>query len=81
MGKYRIIFTGRKLHAIGITYPITAEVVAEGIPAAVLSLYDTYDCVMAPQVLVYDSETGQYGRDLFDRDGHYICKVKGCYEG
>jgi len=50
MPRYEIKFIGRALGAIGITYPITAVVEAEGEEQARLKLYDEYDCVVGAKV-------------------------------
>jgi hypothetical protein len=49
MPKFRIAFTGCKLGAIGVVYPIVA--VREGATkeAAVLALYDEYEHITFPQ--------------------------------
>lgn len=50
MPKYRIKFTGRTLGAIGIMYPITAEVEAENTEKAILKLYDKYEHIQHARV-------------------------------
>lgn len=49
MTKYRVSFIGRTLGAIGITYPIVAEVEAASEDEARLKLYDHYDSVLFPK--------------------------------
>jgi hypothetical protein len=49
MMKYRVSFIGRTLGAIGMFYPIVAEVEAASEDEAWLSLYDRYDSVMRPK--------------------------------
>lgn len=49
MNTYRIHFTGRKIHAQGIFYPITATRQGETEQEAILALYDEYDHIMAPK--------------------------------
>jgi len=45
MRDYKIAFTGRTLHAIGIFYPITATVQADSDAAAIAALYERFDSV------------------------------------
>jgi hypothetical protein len=51
MPKFRIAFTGCKLGAIGVVYPIVA--VREGATkeAAVLALYDEYEHISFPKAV------------------------------
>lgn len=46
---YEIRFTGRKKGAIGVFYPITAQVFAVNTDAAVLALYERFEHVQNPQ--------------------------------
>ena len=46
MKTYTAKFTGRKVGAIGIFYPITTTVQAENEEAARLKLYDKYEHIM-----------------------------------
>ena len=48
---YRFRFIGRKVGAIGITYPITHEVEAFNESEAFLKLYDTYDHITGLKLL------------------------------
>lgn len=50
MPKYRIRFRGCTLGAIGIMYPIVAEVEAEDQEKAILKLYDKYEHIQQPTV-------------------------------
>jgi hypothetical protein len=43
--RFKIKFNGRKIDAIGITYPITEEVEADSAPEAREKLYEKYDTI------------------------------------
>jgi hypothetical protein len=49
MTKYRVSFIGRTAGAIGITYPIVAEVEAASEEEARLKLYDRYEWILFPK--------------------------------
>lgn len=49
MTKYRVSFVGRTAGAIGITYPIVAEVEAASEEEARLKLYDRYESILCPK--------------------------------
>ena len=73
MHKYRISFNGRSKGAIGITYPISVLVETEDdIPTAVLKLYDTYENVNDPRVLVFDDAEGRFHPAVYNRDGKQV---------
>lgn len=59
MPKYRISFRGRTLGAIGIMYPIVAEVEAEDQEKATLRLYDKYEHIQQPIIEEIAKEQAQ----------------------
>ena len=58
MPQYRVIFTGRKVGAIGIFYSVTLDVEADSPESGLLACYETHEHIHNPAI--YDRPTGAH---------------------
>lgn len=61
--RYEVQFYGRRIGALGVTYPITAVVDAATEDAARLQLYETYEHILTPVYREVCTNCGQYRHD------------------
>lgn len=56
--RWRVHFTGRRIGALGISYPIVLNVIAVDEKAAVLACYETHEHIHGHRVTLATSQTG-----------------------